>query len=751
MFRPPITLLDSRRLRWIFALALAWGCAASGAQTGTDRPLLDDPRGQTRDSRRSGAQDSARVPDRAFQRSSDSEWHERNGEQPQAAEELEVLPQPFYERFSAYIRQTTGKRVLGALPYSKVGVNNIKLPDSYQVSNGDQIEIQVWGTVNLNYNLRVDTSGRIFIPEIGSIQVQSVRSLDLTPTLTRQFQRLYKGIELRAFVSSARSVDVTVTGQAHVIGLRSIPSSVSVVGAALSFTRPAEGGSRRFIELRRAGRMQQIDLYCFSHGRCGNLPTVLQDNDALHVPARGKLVAIAGAVNRPGIYELAEGEGLSDLLGYAGGLAVDSGADPIDLYSFGTDADQVKNRAYRSVAMQDFCRSAAAAGCTPLSDGDFLDLRPVVSTVKGMVTVTAAGVDPVRFRYTPGMRLIDVIQQPLTRYLSAETVAGINRGDFKSISEIDERLPEIDLESVTLYRLKADARGYDSISADALTALKEGAASAHNIPLQDGDIVVLDTKAAWRSPRAGMTASVRILGEVKRPGRYRFTGLRTLKEVLAQAGGLTDSAAVWSAVLLRNDDSRASLNRRAGVSVLQSVFAHQARQEAVNLAGSAGGVELAAARAPTGASLLPAGSAELAKLIGTRTVIYLDSADGASLTLSPGDIIIVPPVQETIGCYGAVFRQGEITLQGATVTAAAARARCGIVDELSPSIYHFNVRSGAICRDGWLSGCGDLAGGDFIVAVPDVVRKRGMSSFLEYLDVFYKSALSAATLKILTR
>jgi protein involved in polysaccharide export with SLBB domain len=729
---------------WVLAFSVAAHAAGLGdgndETTGSGMLRLQSHQQNTQTMRLPG--------DKSFQRASDVEWHEKNaGDNPQLNEELEVAPQPFYERFSSYIRQTSGRRVVGSLPFSRVGLISAKLPDSYTVSSGDQIEIQVWGTVNANYNLLVDTSGRIFVPEIGSIQVQGVKNADLTATLTSQFKRVYKGFELRALVSAARSVDIFITGQAQTIGQRSIPSSVSVVGAALAYTRPAEGGSRRFIELRRAGRTQVIDLYCFSTGQCGSIPTALQDGDTLHVPQRSPLAAISGAVNRPGIFELAKGEGFKDLLAYAGGLSIDSSAGSVDLYSFQGGAEH--SRSYRNVELQELCPLGSVAGqvCRPINDGDYLDLKAVPPTVKGSVTITAAGVEPLRFTFKPGMRLLDVVTQPLTRFLSNDMITSINRGDFRSINELDERLPEIDLESVTIYRLNAESRGYEAVTADASAALRDGPGSEHNVAIRDGDVIALDTKAAWKSPRAGMTTSVRVLGEVKRPGRYRYTGVRTMKDVVAQAGGSTESAATWSTVVLRNDDARASINRQSGISVLRSVFAHQARQEAMNAAGSAATV----GSAITAPSVALPSATELGRLIGNRTVVYVDSADNATLALAPGDIVVIPPKQETIGCYGAVFRQGELALAAENIDADEGRRRCGIVDEMSPTVYQFSVRKGTICRDSWFGSCPPMMGGDFIVAVPDAIRKRGTAAFLEFLDGFYRTAVAFATVKILAQ
>jgi protein involved in polysaccharide export with SLBB domain len=755
VFRNVLIVARQARLH-LSPLLLAGISMVASAQPNTRDSAEDkDSTSRQESGSTSASFEQMRLPgDRVFQRTSDSEWQLRKQAQsPSQSEEVEATPHPFYERFSNYIRQTTGRRVLGTLPFSHVGILNAKLPDHYVVGSGDQIEIQVWGTVNANYNLTVDASGRVFVPEIGSIQVQGAKNVDLSALLSGQFQRVYKGFELRALVSAARSVDMIVTGQAQTIGQRSVPSSISVVAAALAYVRPTEGGSRRFVELRRSGRTQLIDLYCFANGRCNPLPTVLQDGDVLHVPPRAPLLAITGAVNRPGIYELDRGEGLLDALQYAGGLSIEASTSAIDLYSFAPSPVSgpmatAGQRQFKSVDVRDVCGGPGSepASCHALQDGDFLEIKPVLGTVRGSVTVTAAGVEPLRFTWRPGLRLSDVVKQPLTRFLSNEIITQVNKGDFRSINELDERLPEIDLESVTVYRLNPESRGYESISADAQAALRGEPGNVHDIPMNDGDVVTLDTKAVWKTPRDSMTASVRVLGEVKRPGRFRYVGTRTLAQVLAQAGGSTEQAAIWGTVVLRQDDSRASLNRQMGVSVLRNVINHQAKQELASNPAAAAGASANVSPPVT----LPQ-STELARLIGNRSVVFVDAADSSGLMLAPGDIVVVPPMQQTIGCYGAVFRQGELALGADNIASSDGVRRCGIVDEMSPTVYQFSVRDGSVCRHGWLSRCGELRGGDFLVAVPDSVRKRGVAAFMEFLDGIYRAALAVATIKVLSQ
>ena len=48
------------------------------------------------------------------------------------------------------------------------------------------------------------------------------------------------------------------------------------------------------------------------------------NNDIIFIPVRGNTVELNGSVRNASIYELKEGEGISDLLNYSGGLNANS-------------------------------------------------------------------------------------------------------------------------------------------------------------------------------------------------------------------------------------------------------------------------------------------------------------------------------------------------------------------------------------------------------------------------------------------
>jgi protein involved in polysaccharide export with SLBB domain len=713
------------------------------------------------------ARGASRLGDRDlnFKRSMDGSrwnWDDSAEQRPHdLADETEQFEDdaPLYEDFSRYIRDTTGKYVSDALPLARSKARSPKLPETYLIGPGDEIEIQVWGSLSARYKLRVDEAGRVFVPEVGSVQLEGVRASDLSNVMSGQFRRLFKGFELRAFIVSSRGVMILVTGHASSVGLKSISATHSLLSATLSQARPSPGGSRRFVEFRREGSPAKlIDLYCFFRTECEAMPATLKDNDVIRVPPRGKLVAVSGGVSRPGIYELKDSEGVSDLLRYAGGLSVVADAGRVNLYSFAepTSGDRV----LKTTALSGLCTGAggaATASCTALRDGDYLDIQLHLPLVRGAITIVAPGVDPIKLEHRPGMKLLDVLSPPFDRLIPRKTLGTMNAGAFATLQDLDDRLRRLDLEALTLYRRDADKREYAPIAVNYRAAATQGLAGASNIELQDGDVLVIEDQSEWKARRSELPMSVRVLGEVGKPGRYRFVGLKTLDEVLNMAGGLTPDAAVWNAVILRLSDGRTSVGREVLDQALKTITAHQLRQEAMNSdkAAAVGATTIVKDDRKSGTvqTLGNRAKAEVLELMKDRELIYLSSRGdpiSRDIRLSPNDIVLIPPVQDTYSCQGAFFKPGEFMIGKGAVSVKDAAKRCGLIDEMSPNVYHFVSRQNRICRLGWFSSCPDVESGDVVVAVPEVVTKRGAAAFLEWMDIVIKPLTALATLKVLT-
>src|SRR5205085_3607678 len=133
----------------------------------------------------------------------------------------------------------------------------------------------------------------------------------------------------------------------------------------------------------------------------------LQPGDVLFIPHVGPLVAIAGSVNTPAIYEMKENSTLNDLVEMAGDLTSVADSEKITVDRF---ADQAR----KTLAFPLDAQSRSLV----LKDGDIVRVFSVVPRFEDTVTLRGNVANPGRYPWKPGMRVRDLIpdaQALLTR------------------------------------------------------------------------------------------------------------------------------------------------------------------------------------------------------------------------------------------------------------------------------------------------------------------------------------------------
>ena len=124
-------------------------------------------------------------------------------------------------------------------------------------------------------------------------------------------------------LGNIRPLRIIVLGEVNQPGAYSVSPSTSLSSSLYYFRGPTIRGSLRDIRLLRKGNLVgSIDFYDYL--LFGSTPNDLrlQLDDVVFIKPRGKTVTIYGQINREGIYELKESEGLKDLLRIAGGPLV---------------------------------------------------------------------------------------------------------------------------------------------------------------------------------------------------------------------------------------------------------------------------------------------------------------------------------------------------------------------------------------------------------------------------------------------
>jgi polysaccharide export outer membrane protein len=128
-------------------------------------------------------------------------------------------------------------------------------------------------------------------------------------------------------------VNVLIIGNLFAPGNYSITPVSTIIYALLRAGGPDKLGTFRNIKvITTTGKETNIDLY--DYYVYGKSPKQIQfnDGDIIFVPSIGKVVGVAGAVKRPAIYELKEGEGLKEIMEMCGGLLPEGYVGKITIY-----------------------------------------------------------------------------------------------------------------------------------------------------------------------------------------------------------------------------------------------------------------------------------------------------------------------------------------------------------------------------------------------------------------------------------
>ena len=177
-------------------------------------------------------------------------------------------------------------------------------PD-YVVSPGDQINLRIWGAVEMSNVVVVDPQGNIFIPSVGPVMVGGVKNRDLNARVTSAVSQVYTdNVSVYTSLNGTQPVAVFVTGYVPKPGRYAGVPSTSV----LYFLDRAGGidpqtGSYRDIRVLRDNEViASADLYGFMVE--GKLPKIqFRDGDTVVVGQRGSTVTVSGDINNAAVYE----------------------------------------------------------------------------------------------------------------------------------------------------------------------------------------------------------------------------------------------------------------------------------------------------------------------------------------------------------------------------------------------------------------------------------------------------------------
>ncbi len=387
----------------------------------------------------------------------------------------------------------------------------------YILGIGDEIGIGIYGISRLDESFLIDQQGAVRIykkeGDRGNVRVfvAGLTLLEAREKLITNFKRFYRftPTQFTLTVTAVRKVRVTVVGEVvHpgeyvVSGLNSV---VNLIAGAGGFTDI--GGVRSVQLVKRNGQTMNFDLYKYLSEPGRNKSFSIDNGDYIHVPAAQQLVEISGAIRRPHTYELLEGEGIVELIQYAGGLQRGAALASIDMFRYEGDRRVFKEIPYASIIKN---RENYI-----LHNGDQISIRQIDERLENYVTILGEVRNPGNYEFHPDLTIKDLILLGRLMPTSRRDQAYIRR------TNVDGNITTI------------------PISIESIIA---GDGSALNFQLQDKDELTV-----WALERFADHKKVIISGAVRQPDSFDYDDGGTLRvsDLITLAGGLESDASNYA-------------------------------------------------------------------------------------------------------------------------------------------------------------------------------------------------------------
>ncbi len=253
-------------------------------------------------------------------------------------------------------------------------------PDSYVLGEGDEVHISIFGSSQTEIHQRIGADGSIQPAGSTKIFLKGMTLAQGRKAIQSKLSQFFsfRPDQIAVTISTARTVNVSIYGEVGVQGGFTLSALNTAFNALAAAGGPTEMGSVRNIQLSRAGKVTNLDIYQFMKNPTIGTPYDIQNGDVIFVPIAQKVVTIEGSVKRPMSYELVDGETLTDLIDYAGGITNDAYPDylQIERYQEGT-------KKYLQFNLKDVLNGKKVA----LEPGDVVRLRPGAEPLDQFVTI----------------------------------------------------------------------------------------------------------------------------------------------------------------------------------------------------------------------------------------------------------------------------------------------------------------------------------------------------------------------------
>lgn len=378
---------------------------------------------------------------------------------------------------------------------------NIPVPSNYVLGAGDQVIIDVWGASQTIIDEVISPDGYLVIEGMGPVKLAGKTIEEANQYIKETLGEIYSDSQVNLTVGAIRTVQVQVMGEVITPGTYTLSALSTAFNALYAAGGINDLGTMRAIKVYRDGKLiSTIDIYDYilNGNITGNVR--LQDNDVITVGAYDALVNLQGKVKRPMFYEMKSDESISSLINYSGGFSGNAYKENL----------RVVRKSGREYSIFTVTRDNMSS--FNMCDGDSVYVDSIIPRYSNMVEITGAVFYPGQYEYGKDIKTIKEL---------INIAGGIREDAFLNRAVLHHRNHDNTIEAQSV-----DVKGIlDGTVAD--------------MELRNNDIVFIPSKSDMKGEQ-----TMRIGGEVRFPGVYKFADNTTIEDLILQAGGLTRAASV---------------------------------------------------------------------------------------------------------------------------------------------------------------------------------------------------------------
>ena len=589
------------------------------------------------------------------------------------------------------------------LTYAPVGSN-------YIVAPGDEVKLNIWGYSEIRATLIVDRDGTLTLPQAGPVTVAGLTFSQMQKLIENSYKRIITDFEINITMGKLHTITVYVTGHAAKPGAYAVSSMATLVDVLSQAGGPALSGTMRAIEIKRNNKKAAVfDLYnlLLKGDRSGDIR--LREGDIIFIPTVGPLVAVAGNVKLPAIYELSKKESkLTDVLALSGGITAGAYKGRVQLV-------RVLNNTVRTAFESDL--NSPEAKIQKLQDGDLLKIF-AVSGGSINARIEGAVIQPGTFAIEPDVTtLADVIKRAGGLMYTASSEAELTR------VQVSERGP---------------------VTTRIMVNLKDVMSGSSNITLQRDDYLFVRTVPDWNIYR-----SASVTGRILYPGNYTVNRGERISSLLERSGGYAQGAFTKGAIFIREsirvDQQKNIDNMVEKMEREVMASANQAVSTAVKQA------DVAFAQASITQKEKYIDTLKNLKASG-RLVISLPEdyrlikGSPYDIELQEGDKLYIPEKPGTIQVIGSVMTPSAFVFRPGQPFNEYIKMAGGYASLANPKRTYILKADGSTLRAFAGNKPRIIEEGDFIVVPEKILFTPSLRNATDIMDIIYKMVVGIAAI-----